>query len=146
MQTVMRVLNWFEELMIKFRNKSVDVKYLSDKWFSALSKSCYSHILLFSYLGFIFDKHLTLSNQISALSKSCYSHTRELRRIRPNIDVKTASTIATSIVHSKLDYYNNHSTSISLHLSLTVFNLFKTLLSQPLNFLIIALFLNLYTG
>jgi len=56
-------------------------------------------------LGFIFDEHLiTLSNKISALSKSCYSHIRELRCIRPYLDFKTASTIATSIVHSKLDY------------------------------------------
>jgi len=56
-------------------------------------------------LGFIFDKHLTFSDQISALSKSCYSHEyiRELRCIRPYLDFKTANTIATSIVHSKLD-------------------------------------------
>ena len=58
-------------------------------------------------LGFIFDKHLTFSDQISALSKSCYSHIRELRCIRPYLDFKTANTIATSIVHSKLDYCNS---------------------------------------
>jgi len=45
-----------------------------------------------------------LSDQISALSKSCYYHVHELRCIRPYLDFKTASTIATSIVHSKLDY------------------------------------------
>ena len=45
-------------------------------------------------LGFIFDKHLTLSDQISSLSKSCYSHIRQLRDIRPYFDSKTASTIA----------------------------------------------------
>ena len=58
-------------------------------------------------LGFIFDWHLTFSDQISALSKSCYSHIRELRCIRPYLDFKTANTIATSIVHSKLDYCNS---------------------------------------
>jgi len=41
------------------------------------------------------------------LSKSCYYHIRELRCLRPYLDFKTASTIATSIVHSKLDYYNS---------------------------------------
>jgi len=49
-------------------------------------------------LDFIFDKHLTFSDQITALSKSCYYHIRELRCIRPYLDFKTASTIATSIV------------------------------------------------
>jgi len=58
-------------------------------------------------LGFIFDEHFTFSDQISALSKSCYYHIRELRCIRPCLDFKTASTIATSIVHSKLVYCNS---------------------------------------
>ena len=58
-------------------------------------------------LGFIFNEHLTFSDQIPALSRSCYSHIRELRCIRPYLDSKTASIIATSIVHSKLDYCNS---------------------------------------
>jgi len=57
--------------------------------------------------GFIFDSHLTFSDQISSLSKSCYYHIRELRCIRPCLDFKTASTLATCIVHSKLDYSNS---------------------------------------
>ena len=58
-------------------------------------------------LGFIFDEHLTFSDQISSVSKSCYCHIRQLRCIRQYLDTKTASTIATSIVHSKLDYCNS---------------------------------------
>jgi len=64
------------------------------------------HLLSARNLGFIFDEHLTLSDQISALSKSCYDHIRELRCIRPYLDFKTASTVAISIVHSELDYRN----------------------------------------
>ena len=69
-------------------------------------------------LGFIFDEHLTFSDQISSLSKSCYSHIRQLRCIRLYLDSKTASTIAASIVHSKLDYcnslyYNLHKSQIN---------------------------------
>jgi len=58
-------------------------------------------------LGIIFDEHLTFSDQISSLSKSCYYHIRALRCIRPYLDFRTASTIATSIAHSKLDYCNS---------------------------------------
>ena len=58
-------------------------------------------------LGFISDENLTFADQISSLSKSCYSHIRELRCIRPYLDSKTASTIAASIVHFKLDYCNS---------------------------------------
>ena len=58
-------------------------------------------------LGFIFDEHLPFSDQIFTLSKSCYYHIREFRCLRPYLDFKTASTIDTSIVHSKLDYCNS---------------------------------------
>ena len=58
-------------------------------------------------LGFIFDIHLDFSKQISALSRSCFLHIRDLRRIRPSLDHKTACTIATALVHSKLDYCNS---------------------------------------
>src|SRR6218665_3267669 len=51
-----------------------------------------------------FDPHLSFSNHISNLSRSCFMHIRDLR---PMLDFKTASTIATSIVHSKLDYCNS---------------------------------------
>jgi len=44
---------------------------------------------------------------------SRYYHIRELRCIRPYLDFKTASTIATSIVHSKLDYCNSLSYNLS---------------------------------
>src|SRR6218665_3431986 len=54
-------------------------------------------------LGVTFDPHLSFSN----LSRSCFMHIRDLRRIRPMFDFKTASTIASSIVHSKLDYCNS---------------------------------------
>ena len=61
-------------------------------------------------LGFIFDENLTFFDQITSLSKSCYSHIRQLHCIRHYLDSKTASTIASSIIHSKLDcnplYYN----------------------------------------
>src|SRR6218665_967505 len=58
-------------------------------------------------LGVTFDPHLSFSNHISNLSRSCFMHIRDLRRIRPMLGFKTASTIATSIVHSKLDYCNS---------------------------------------
>ena len=60
-------------------------------------------------LSFIFDIHLTFSDQLPSLSKSCYYHIREFRCIRPYLDFKTASIIATSIVHSidKLVYCNS---------------------------------------
>jgi len=53
-----------------------------------------------------------LSDQILSLSKSCYSDIRELRYIRPYLDSKTASTVAASIVQSKLEYCNSLSTTI----------------------------------
>ena len=41
------------------------------------------------------------------MSKACYYHIRQLRCIRPYLDSNTACIIATSIIHSKLDYCNS---------------------------------------
>ena len=60
------------------------------------------------YLCFTFDKHLTFSDQTSALSTSCcYSHIRKLCCVCSYLDLKSASTITISVVHSKLDYCNS---------------------------------------
>ena len=50
---------------------------------------------------------LTKSLHALGLSKCCYSHIRQVCCIRPYLDLKTASAVATSIVHSKLDYCNS---------------------------------------
>ena len=49
----------------------------------------------------------TFSQHISAVSISCFYRIRDLRLIRNTIDHNTACTIATSLIHSKLDYCNS---------------------------------------
>jgi hypothetical protein len=58
-------------------------------------------------LGIIFDNSITFSQHLSLVSKSCLYHIRDLRRIRNTIDRFTACTIATTLVHSKVDYCNS---------------------------------------
>jgi hypothetical protein len=58
-------------------------------------------------LGVIFDSTLFYSEHISAISKSCFNHIQVLRRLRNSIDQTTACTIATALVHFKLDYCNS---------------------------------------
>jgi len=58
-------------------------------------------------LGIIFDSTLSMSDHISSVSKSCLLSFRDLRRIRNTLDFSTARTIATSLIHSKLDYCNS---------------------------------------
>src|SRR6218665_1423656 len=72
-----------------------------------LSDNSYSTTFISNVLGVIFKPHLSFSNHISNLSRSCFMDIRDLRRIRPMLDFKTASIIATFIVHSKLDYCNS---------------------------------------
>jgi len=66
-------------------------------------------------LGVIFDSSLTMSDHISSISKSRFLSIRDLRRIRNTIDLTTAKTIATSLIHSEVDYCN----SLYLNLSRT---------------------------
>jgi len=48
-----------------------------------------------------------MSDHISSVSKSCFPSIRDLRRIRNTLDFSTARTIATSLIHSKLDNCNS---------------------------------------
>jgi len=102
-------------------------------------------------LGFILDRHLTLSEQISSLSPTCYYHIRQLRCIRPYHDFKTASTIATSIVHSKLDYckslYYNLPKSQTNRLQVTQNSLARAVVKAQkfYHVNVVTLFSNLFT-
>src|SRR6218665_3655649 len=79
-------------------------------------------------LGVTFDQNLSISDHITHLSRSCFMHILDLRRIRPMLDLKTASTIATSIVHAKLDYCN----SLFLNIDITAASkLFRMLSPVP---------------
>ena len=60
-----------------------------------------------SNLSFIFDSSLSFCKHISSLLNACNYHIRALRRIRRTLDRKTASVIATSLLHSKLEYFNS---------------------------------------
>ena len=77
-------------------------------WFSIVEVVLW-HCWLFAVkgLGFIFNSHLTFSDQISSLFKSCYYHICELCSIRTILTSKLPTATATSIVHSKLDYCNS---------------------------------------
>jgi len=75
---------------------------------------------------------------------------RDLRRIRNTIDQTTACTIATSLIHSKIDYCNSH----LLNLPATQTNRLQLVLNYAaravtnllLNYITLLLFLNLSTG
>jgi len=54
-------------------------------------------------LGVIFDKNLSFVQHISIVSKSCFHNIHDQRRIRNTIYQTTAYTIATSLIHSKID-------------------------------------------
>ena len=83
------LLSGLKNQLAKIHNSSLDTSYSSQN------------------IGFIFDEHLTFSDQIRSLSKTCYYHIHYLRCIRPYFDSSTACTVATSIVHSKLDHSNS---------------------------------------
>ena len=77
-------------------------------------------------LGVLFDNNLSFSQHISAISKSCFHDIRDLRRIRNTIDLTSACTIATSLIHSKVDYCN----SLLLNLPATQTNRLQLVLNS----------------
>lgn len=58
-------------------------------------------------LGVLFDQSLTFNQHVLSVVKTSNFHIRALRHIRPMLDCKIATTIACSIVGSRLDYCNS---------------------------------------
>jgi len=87
----------------------------------------YSHwLILLVIFCVIFDKNLSFAQHISSISKSYFFNIHDLRQIRNTIDQTTASTIATSVIHSKIDYCN----SLLLNLSATQTNRLQLVLNS----------------
>ena len=57
-------------------------------------------------LGVTLDTHLSMDKHVLAVSRTCNFHLRALRLIRPALTLEMASTIASSLIHSGLDYAN----------------------------------------
>jgi len=58
-------------------------------------------------LGIIFDSDLSFDKQISSTCRSAFYQIKQLRQIRSSLDIKSAITLANSLVSSKLDYCNS---------------------------------------
>jgi len=122
----------------------LDLSNNSLKYRTALSLPTHSA----SNLGFIFDEHVTFSDQITALSKSSYYHIRELPIPWLQNNQHHCHLHSSVVVHSKRDYCNSIITFQTVNL--TGSNRFKTLLLvvllRLLNPLISLPFSNLSTG
>ena len=103
-----QISSWMTANLLTLKFSKTEFHLISlGKQFAKINNSFFATTHSARNLGFIFDKHLTFLDHISFVSKSCYYQVCQLRCIRPYLDTKTASTIATSIVHSKLDYCNS---------------------------------------
>lgn len=115
-QTISNVYNWMSSNFLSLNPSKTEflllglpqqLAKLTNPTISLPNNITVSPVKSARNLGVIFDSNLTFSQHISAISKSCFYHIRDLRRIRNTIDLTTACTIATSLVHSKLDYCNS---------------------------------------
>ena len=81
-------------------------------------------------------KNISYAQHVSPVPKSSFLNTRDLRRIRSTIDHTNTSTIATSVIHSRVDYCNSNLLNLPAT-QITVFNLFSILLPRILEFTLI---------
>jgi hypothetical protein len=58
-------------------------------------------------LGVLFDSHLNFKDHFSKICQSSFYQIRQLRQIRPSLDVNSAVLLSNSLVTSKLDYCNS---------------------------------------
>jgi hypothetical protein len=99
--------------LLVFLNNSQNKVILS--FICLIVSLCHLFILFVSYESSMIvislflnnDSNLTFSQQISAVSKSYFYRSCDLGCIRNTVDPTAACTIATSLIHSELDYCNS---------------------------------------
>src|SRR6218665_940800 len=96
-----------ELLIIGLREQLSKLTYST--YFQQISLLLCLTLLQFAISESSLINNLTFADRITKLSQICYMYMniRDLRRLRPILDYQTACTIATSIIHSKLDYCNS---------------------------------------
>jgi hypothetical protein len=103
-QTISNVYNWMSSNFLSLNPSEFLIDGLPQK-LSKLSNPMNNVTLSSDHsgpnLGVIFESNLTF--YISAVSKSCFYYIHDLTHIRNAIPHTTACTIATSLIHSKLD-------------------------------------------
>jgi len=68
-------------------------------------------------LGVVLDRRLTFENHITMVARSCHYHAKAIRHIRHLLSTELASTLARSLILTRLDYcnsllYGSHTSSI----------------------------------
>ena len=58
-------------------------------------------------LGFFIDRNLTMVPHIDKVVKACFFYLRALGQLRPQLNKRTAKTVAVSLIQSRLDYCNS---------------------------------------
>ena len=58
-------------------------------------------------LGVVLESDLSFDQHISNVCRSSFYHIRQLRQIRPSLDLNSSIQLANALVSSKLDYCNS---------------------------------------
>src|SRR2546425_6754020 len=58
-------------------------------------------------VGVVFQSDLSFDKNIFNVCHSCFCHIRQIRQIRPSLDLNSSIQLANTLVSSKLDYFNS---------------------------------------
>ena len=58
-------------------------------------------------LGVVLDRHLTFEKHVTMVARSCHYHAQAIRHIRHLLSTELASTLARSLILTRLDYCNS---------------------------------------
>jgi hypothetical protein len=103
---------WMTENKLKFNADKTEVMVISSgfnkRQLSVLDLTVGDDVVGVSSsvrnLGVVFDKHMTMLNQISRVCSTCYYHLRNISRIRNALSIDAVKAITHAFVTSRVDY------------------------------------------
>ena len=106
---------WMTQNMLKLNDDKTDIIYMASPHCAKslltpgldIGESCINPSSTVRNLGVLFDKYLTMSDQVTSVCKAAYYHLKNIRSLKPFLDTGALITVVHAFVTSRIDYCNS---------------------------------------
>ena len=93
--------------MLKLNDDKTDIIYMASPHYTKSlltpGESCINPSSTVRNLGVLFDKYLTMSDQVTSVCKAAYYHLKNIHSLKPFLDTGALITVVHAFVTSRID-------------------------------------------
>jgi len=106
---------WMTQNMLKLNDDKTDIIYMTSSHYAKslktpgldIGESCINPSNTVKNLGVLFDKCLTMNDQVTSVCRAAYYHLKNIRSLKPFLSTKALITVVHAFITSRIDYCNS---------------------------------------